>query len=145
MKKDMVRWPHTWYTVKCDTNPTMTSLNLKAMWQRHILLTGNKDCTQTICEHPHQKLSLTTKVYTKVFRFGSPSDEVTTEFRGVELTIPTKDITIVPGLVGGFYEKIELDVFERLTAVSKTIIDVGANVGLYSCIAAVDYQLSARL
>ena len=39
--------------------------------------------------------------------------------------------------MGGFYEKIELDVFERLAAISNTIVDVGANIGLYCCIAAV--------
>jgi FkbM family methyltransferase len=85
---------------------------------------------------PIQKLPLTTKIYTKVFRFGNPSDEVNVHFRGVRLDIPTNDATIAPGLVGGFYERIELDVFERLAAVSKTIVDVGANIGLYTCIAA---------
>lgn len=85
---------------------------------------------------PIQKLPLTTKIYTKVFRFGNPSDEVNVHFRGVRLDIPTNDATIAPGLVGGFYERIELDVFERLAGVSKTIVDVGANIGLYTCIAA---------
>jgi FkbM family methyltransferase len=135
VKKDMVRWPHVLYTARSATPmPTMTST--KAMWRRYASGLVIKAARKVFANTPIQKMSLTTKVYTKVFRFGSTSDEVTTEFRGIQLTVPTKDITIVPGLVGGFYEKIELDVFERLAAASKTIIDVGANVGLYSCIAA---------
>jgi FkbM family methyltransferase len=85
---------------------------------------------------PVQRLPLTTTIYRKIFLFGTGGDEVMVTFRGVKLSASTRDITIVPGLVGGFYEKIELDVFERLASLSKTIIDVGANIGLYSCLAA---------
>lgn len=85
---------------------------------------------------PIQKLPLTTAIYRSVFRFGSPESEVTTQFRGITLTAPTGDTTIVPGIVGGFYEAIELGVLEQVTAKSNVILDVGANIGLYSCLAA---------
>ncbi len=108
----------------------------KAPWREHASLAVIKSARKLFARTPIERLPLTTKIYSKVFKFGSASGEVTTNFRGVQLTVPTNDITIVPGLVGGFYEKIELDVFERLAAISKIVVDVGANIGLYCCIAA---------
>lgn len=84
---------------------------------------------------PLQRLPFTGFLYRKVFRYGYTGDVVTADFRGLRLTAPTKDATIVPGLVGGFYEVIELDLFERLAASSRTIVDVGGNIGLYACLA----------
>lgn len=89
-----------------------------------------------IANTPLQRLPLTTAIYRRVFRLGYPSDEVSISFRGVNLTLPTGDVTIVPGLIGGYYEKIGLDVFERLCATSRSVVDVGANIGLFSCLAA---------
>lgn len=83
-----------------------------------------------------QRLKLTTNIYTRVFRFAARSEEVIVKLRGLGFVVPTNDITISPGLLGGFYERIELDVFECLAAVSNTVLDVGANIGLYSCVAA---------
>jgi FkbM family methyltransferase len=108
----------------------------KKTWREHSSGLIIKVSRRLFANTPVQESPLTTKIYTKVFRFGSPGDEVNVNFRGVRLDIPTNDATIAPGLVGGFYERIELDVFERLAAVSTTIVDVGANIGLYSCIAA---------
>lgn len=89
-----------------------------------------------VANTPIQRLPLTTAIYRRVFKLGYPSDEVSISFRGVDLTLPTGDVTIVPGLIGGYYEKIELDVFERLCRTSRTVVDVGANIGLFSCLAA---------
>jgi FkbM family methyltransferase len=83
-----------------------------------------------------QRWPLTTVLYRAAFRFGHSGDEISVEFRGVTLTAPNRDVTIVPGLVGGFYEKHELDLFERLAVSSRTVLDVGANIGLYACLAA---------
>ena len=110
--------------------------NINSSWRQTASTEVIRVARKLLANTPIQKLPLTTKVYTQVFRFGNANEEVTTTFRGIQLTMPTKDTTIVPGLVGGFYEKIELDIFERLAAISKTIVDVGANIGLYSCIAA---------
>ncbi len=108
----------------------------KAPWRGRASLAIIKTARKLFANTFIEKLPATSKIKTKVFRFGSASDEVTTNFRGLQLIVPTKDITIVPGLVGGFYEKIEIDVFERLAGISNTIVDVGANIGLYCCIAA---------
>ncbi len=108
----------------------------EAPWRAHAAGVAIKSARKLFANTAAQRLPLTSRVYAKVFKFGSAGDEVTATFRGVRLTSPTRDITITPGLVGGFYEKIELDVFEQLAIVSDTIIDVGANIGLYSCLAA---------
>ena len=85
---------------------------------------------------PVQRLPLTTYLYRKVIRSAYPDPEATADFRGLSLVMPTHDVTIVPGLLGGFYEEIELDLFERLAARSPTVVDVGANIGVYTCSAA---------
>jgi FkbM family methyltransferase len=108
----------------------------KAPWREHASLAVIKGARKLFARTPIEKLPVTTKIKTRVFRLGGASDEMTTSFRGLRLTVPGKDIIIAPGLVGGFYEKIELDVFERLAAISETIVDVGANIGLYCCLAA---------
>lgn len=85
---------------------------------------------------PVQKWNLTTSIYRKVFNYGYDQEEVTIDFRGVNLTIPTKDVTIVPGLIGGFYEKIELDIYQELAKKSSVIIDVGGSIGDYTSVGA---------
>jgi FkbM family methyltransferase len=93
-----------------------------------------------IANTPVQRLPLTTEIYRRVFRLGYPSDEVRTNFRGLDLALPTSDVTIVPGLIGGYYEKLELDLFERLCAASRTVLDVGGNIGLFASLAAARLQ-----
>lgn len=95
-----------------------------------------KSARRLFARTPIENLHVTTRIKAKVFRLGGASGELTASFRGLRLTMPAKDVIIAPGVVGGFYEKIELDVFERLSAISETIIDVGANIGLYCCLAA---------
>lgn len=85
---------------------------------------------------PLQRLPLTTCLYRKVMHGAYPDPSVTADFRGLCLTMPTHDVTIVPGLLGGFYEEVELDLFERLAGLSRTVVDVGANIGVYTCSAA---------
>lgn len=89
-----------------------------------------------VANTPIQRLHLTTAIYRKVFRLGYPAAEVTTRFRGSSLTVPTGDVTLVPGLIGGYYEQIELDVFQQVCETSLVVVDVGANVGLFTCLAA---------
>jgi FkbM family methyltransferase len=83
-----------------------------------------------------QRLPITSYIYGRVFRYAYPEEELTVDVDGVRLTVPNRDITIVPGLVGGFYEPRQLAIFRALCDLSSTFIDVGANVGLYTCLAA---------
>lgn len=87
-----------------------------------------------IVNTPIQRWPLTTAVYRWLFRRVCPPGEVTAEVHGVRLTFPGHDITIAPGLLGGFYEQLEVDAFVRLAAHSSTIVDVGGNLGLYACL-----------
>jgi FkbM family methyltransferase len=98
-----------------------------------------------VADTPLKRFPLTGYLYDKVFRFGYGNGEVTTKFRSLSVTVPAKDVTVAPGVVGGFYERIELDLFERLAAVSRVIIDVGGNIGLYACVGAARMPSGGRL
>ncbi|QKW23324.1 FkbM family methyltransferase [Kitasatospora sp. NA04385] len=67
---------------------------------------------------------------------GHGDGEVLAAFRGLELAVPTASASIAAGLLGGFYEERELDLFEQLCARRRTVVDVGANLGAYACLAA---------
>lgn len=85
---------------------------------------------------PVQRWRLTEKVHRRVVDQAWGRRDVVVSFRGVQLRLPTKDLTIVPGIIGGFYEQHELDLFERLAAASSRIVDVGGNIGVYATIGA---------
>ena len=71
--------------------------------------------------------------------------ETTATFRGVRLTVPPGDYVLVVGLLGGFYERIELDLVERLAIDCRMVLDVGANIGIYSCVAAARMGTDSRV
>lgn len=43
---------------------------------------------------------------------------------------------MVPSLVAGYHEELELAIYERIAQSSSLVADVGANVGLYTCVGA---------
>ena len=84
---------------------------------------------------PIQRLKITSVIYARIFHSMYPEGDAATEYKGVKLNLPTKDTAIVPSILGGYFESLELDYFARAAAGSKIVLDVGANVGLYSCVA----------
>lgn len=62
--------------------------------------------------------------------------DITVDFRGLRLTVPGGEHVLASGLTGGYYESIELDLLERLAAGSQTVVDVGANIGVHTCVGA---------
>jgi FkbM family methyltransferase len=54
----------------------------------------------------------------------------------MQLEVPGKDITILPSLLNQTYEAFELKLLELLLRPGATFIDVGANIGIYTAIAA---------
>ena len=58
------------------------------------------------------------------------------ERRGVKLAINPTDPVISGALLFGVYENGELDLFEKLLRPGMTVVDVGANIGLYTALAA---------
>ena len=84
---------------------------------------------------PIQHLKITNAIYTRIFRAMYAEGIATAEYKGVTLTLPTKDTTIVPSILGGYYESLELDLFAKAAEESRTVLDIGANIGLFSCVA----------
>ncbi len=83
-----------------------------------------------------QRWKVTSFIYMKVFdaMYGGKNREVA--FRGAQFVIPTKDITIAPSVLSGEFERQELDFFEFVCTAGGTVVDVGANIGLYTVLAA---------
>ncbi len=111
----------------------------RSPWRENVSMAVIKTARRLLARTVIEKLPITTEIKSRVFNFsgaGSADGEIAVDFRGIRLTVPANDIIIAPGLVGGYYEKIELDIFERLASLCTTIIDVGANIGMYCCLAA---------
>lgn len=71
-----------------------------------------------------------------LFRLGYGKIDRVIQFQGINIMAPSRDIALVPGLVGGYYEAAEIAIFRRLAAVSQCIVDVGGNIGLYAALGA---------
>jgi FkbM family methyltransferase len=74
----------------------------------------------------------TARIYRMVFAAAAPDLTKPIDFRGSSFYVDPADRTCVPGMLGGFYEAHELDIFERLVEDADVLFDVGANVGVYS-------------
>jgi FkbM family methyltransferase len=85
---------------------------------------------------PIQKFKITAYIYDKLFHSLYGNGDINVDYKGMKLVVPGKDSTIVPSIVGGYFETIELDLFRLAATKSKTIVDVGANIGLFSVLAA---------
>ncbi|MGW4803302.1 FkbM family methyltransferase [Kitasatospora sp. NPDC004272] len=81
------------------------------------------------------RLPLAGAVLRRLVQAGHGDGEARAVFRGAELAVPTASASIAAGLLGGFYEERELDLFEQLCAERRTVVDVGANLGVYACLA----------
>jgi FkbM family methyltransferase len=57
-------------------------------------------------------------------------------FRGIQLALNPADPVASGALLFGVYENAEIRFFERYLRPGMTVVDVGANIGLYSAIAA---------
>lgn len=101
--------------------------------QRHALAII-KVVRRFLVSSPANQWRITNRVKSKIFRLAYPHDEVETEYLGAKLLVPTKDTSLVPALVGNYYERLELEIFQSLAAESRTIIDVGGNIGLYAIV-----------
>lgn len=80
------------------------------------------------------RLPITEWAYRRIFYAGHVIGEETIRFRGMKLNVHTKDISMVPALINNDFENYELAVFEELAKTSNTILDIGANIGIYSLV-----------
>lgn len=82
---------------------------------------------------PIQRLPLVTAIYRKLFaRLHPPGRETIVRYLGSEYVVPTGDITVVPSLMAGDYERAEFDALGRLLRPGMVVVDVGANIGLHA-------------
>jgi FkbM family methyltransferase len=88
---------------------------------------------------------LTAYLYKRVFKVVADGSDRTADFRGLRLTFPTVDVGIAPGLLDGYYEQQELTIYEALAKTSRTIVDVGGNIGIYAGIGARNLPEDGRL
>ncbi len=79
-----------------------------------------------------QRLTITSWVYRRLF---STIQRTQVIFRGYSFEVKPGDITINPSLVLGDFEKAELDLMLNVLRPGDTVLDVGANIGIFSVIA----------
>jgi FkbM family methyltransferase len=86
---------------------------------------------------PIQRLRVVTVIYGWLFHFVVRRDElVDVSCHGIQLLLPGRDVTILPSLMNNTYEVLELELLELLLQPGMTVVDVGANVGIHTAIAA---------
>jgi FkbM family methyltransferase len=84
-----------------------------------------------------QEWDVTAYMYKKLAKNMHRGQEATSLFRGTNLVLPLKDATIVPSILGGYFEEVELSIFENMLSDVRHFFDVGANIGVYTVIAGV--------
>ena len=72
-------------------------------------------------------------LFSSLYR-GQP--ETIVDYEGCRFHISTHDITILPRLLSDDYEKAEIRLFRRLLRPGMRVVDLGANIGVYTVIAA---------
>lgn len=86
-----------------------------------------------------QRWSVTTAIYRRLSSAAqehSSASCILVKFRGAVFSVPSDDFTMLVSLQLGDYEVNELDEILALIPTGGTVVDVGANVGIYSVLAA---------
>ncbi len=81
-------------------------------------------------------LPFTTTIYRKMFSATYHGVDKNIVFRNLKFKVPTTDTTVVPSMISGDFEKIELDIFHKLLKKNDIVLDIGANIGVYCAEAA---------
>lgn len=76
-------------------------------------------------------------LYEKLFHFVIDGKKVVeVRYEDCLLMVPGRDITMLPSILNDNYEKYEIELLKRILKPGMTFVDVGANIGLFSIIAA---------
>lgn len=100
---------------------------------------------RALANTPVHSLPMVSWLYRKTVRLAWGGADVAADFRGLRLTVPSGDHILAAGVAGGYYESIELDLLQRLAGISRTIVDVGANIGIHTCVGAAALPADGRL
>jgi FkbM family methyltransferase len=84
-----------------------------------------------------RRLPLARPAYRMLYRIARPGAMSAGEvaYRGLRLSVPPEDPTAA-ALFAGDYEEAEISLFCSLAAMSRLVVDIGANIGVYTCAAA---------
>jgi FkbM family methyltransferase len=94
---------------------------------------------------PISRLAVTEVIYRAAIRAMYGTGEREALYKGHRLMLPCADATIAPGILGGYYESLELDIFAEACRSADVVLDVGANLGLYAVHAAAHARPGARI
>jgi FkbM family methyltransferase len=83
------------------------------------------------------KLPLVMRFYGFFYRYFKPSGVILTDIQGSKMYLDSRDFGVAPYLlIWGVYEKHETKLFKTIIEKGMVVVDVGANIGYYSLLAA---------
>lgn len=84
---------------------------------------------------PVHRTKLANVVFERLFHAAYKKDTVVeVAYEGGIFKIPSKDISLLPSILNNNYEKYEISLFKKLLKPGDVMVDIGANIGLFSVI-----------
>ncbi|CAM5615768.1 hypothetical protein GCM10010329_18830 [Streptomyces spiroverticillatus] len=100
---------------------------------------------RTLAATPLSGSGPTSALSAALHRLAFPVAGTVVPYRGLRFTTAEGDRCVATAMLGGAYESLELDLYERLAARASGIVDVGASIGLYSCTGAAKMRPDGRI
>jgi len=86
---------------------------------------------------PFHRSKLVNVIYEKLFHSVYKKDEILeVPYLGCIFKIPARDMTILPSLINNDYERYVLDLYKQILKPGMTVVDIGANIGIFSILGA---------